>query len=373
VAVLSAAALIPLGGSGAGADGAVTAQGAHAAGVPQISLRGALSPSAQAGCSATGVGSATASGGYWLAGADGAVYSCGDAPWYGSLTGLHLAPEGPVTGIAACGDGFWLASSRGAVYAFGQALSLGGADTTSLPSPIVGIAATQDCDGYWLVAADGQVFGYGDAFPLGSADALHLNQPVVGMAAPPEPLTACRIARSACDTAYWLVAADGGVFTYNGPGDIGSSAYFLGSTGCLTLNRPVVGLVASPDTTDVGANTACQSGPEPPGGYWMVASDGGIFAFGNAAFLGSTGCLRLNRPIVGMVVSPDTTTVGTNTACLPAADGNGGSSSLQPGGYMMVASDGGVFSFGSAPFVGSLPGSGISVDDVVGISWYEVG
>jgi hypothetical protein len=36
------------------------------------------------------------------------------------------------------------------------------------------------------------------------------------------------------------------------------------------------------------------------GGYWLVASDGGIFAFGDAAFEGSTGNITLNRPIVGM-------------------------------------------------------------------------
>jgi hypothetical protein len=35
-------------------------------------------------------------------------------------------------------------------------------------------------------------------------------------------------------------------------------------------------------------------------GYWLVASDGGIFAFGDAAFAGSTGSLTLNKPIVGM-------------------------------------------------------------------------
>ncbi len=36
------------------------------------------------------------------------------------------------------------------------------------------------------------------------------------------------------------------------------------------------------------------------GGYWLVASDGGIFTYGDAPFYGSTGGIRLNKPIVGM-------------------------------------------------------------------------
>jgi len=64
-------------------------------------------------------------------------------------------------------------------------------------------------------------------------------------------------------------------------------------------------------------------------GYWLVASDGGIFAFGDAAFQGSTGAIRLNSPVVGMQAS---------------STGKG---------YWMVAGDGGVFAFGDAAFVGS--------------------
>ena len=58
------------------------------------------------------------------------------------------------------------------------------------------------------------------------------------------------------------------------------------------------------------------------GGYWLVASDGGVFAFGDAAFHGSTGNIKLTKPVVGMAATPD------------------------GGGYWLVASDGGVFSFG---------------------------
>ena len=37
-------------------------------------------------------------------------------------------------------------------------------------------------------------------------------------------------------------------------------------------------------------------------GYWVVASDGGLFAFGDAGFDGSMGGTPLNEPVVGMAV-----------------------------------------------------------------------
>ena len=79
---------------------------------------------------------------------------------------------------------------------------------------------------------------------------------------------------------YWLVASDGGLFAY---GD----ARFYGSTGTITLNKPVVGMAA----TLTGH------------GYWLVASDGGLFAYGDAPFFGSTGTITLNRPVVGMAAT----------------------------------------------------------------------
>jgi hypothetical protein len=97
-------------------------------------------------------------------------------------------------------------------------------------------------------------------------------------------------------------------------------AQFHGSMGGQPLNLPVVGMSTNP------------SG----GGYWLVASDGGIFTFGNANFFGSMGGHPLNAPITGMTTTPD---------------GNG---------YWMVASDGGVFCFGDAQFHGSMGGETLS-------------
>ena len=54
------------------------------------------------------------------------------------------------------------------------------------------------------------------------------------------------------------------------------------------LNQPVVSMAVTPDG----------------GGYWLVAADGGIFAYGDAAFYGSTGGTHLNQPVVGMARRP---------------------------------------------------------------------
>ncbi len=152
--------------------------------------------------------------------------------------------------------------------------------------------------GYWLMAADGGVFTFGDAEFKGSAGSLRLDQPIVGAAIPDS------------GRGYWLVAADGGIFAFG-------EAAFAGSTGGQRLNRPIVGMAATPS----GA------------GYWLVASDGGIFAFGDAAFYGSTGGIALNSPIVGMARTPSGK------------------------GYWLVARDGGIFAFGDAEFFGSTGGT----------------
>ena len=93
-------------------------------------------------------------------------------------------------------------------------------------------------------------------------------------------------------------------------------AAFYGSMGGTPLNQPVVGMAATPDGK----------------GYWLVAADGGIFSFGDAAFYGSMGGTRLNQPITGIAATPS---------------GHG---------YWMVASDGGIFTFGDARFWGSTGG-----------------
>ena len=256
-----------------------------------------------------------AGSGYWMAAGDGGVFSFGASGFYGSSPGSSLGA--PTVGIAHTPDsgGYWLVASNGNVAAFGDATAYGSLQGKPLNAPIVGIAATQAGYGYWLVASDGGVFGFGDASFMGSMGGQHLNAPIVGIAATPS------------GGGYWLVASDGGIFSF---GD----AKFFGSMGGKRLNKPIVGIASTAGSVNP------QNGSVVGDGYWLVASDGGVFNFGNAGFMGSMGGQPLNKPIVSIAPGPYAL--------------NFSNFSLQATGYWLVASDGGVFSFGQANFFGSL-------------------
>jgi hypothetical protein len=88
-------------------------------------------------------------------------------------------------------------------------------------------------------------------------------------------------------------------------------AHYYGSHGASPLNKPIVGMAATPDGK----------------GYWLVASDGGIFTYGDATYHGSTGAIHLNQPIIGMAPTPD------------------------GGGYWLEAADAGSFTEGNAAYL----------------------
>jgi hypothetical protein len=122
---------------------------------------------------------------------------------------------------------------------------------------------------------------------------------------------------NACDIGAFESANSGYwmVASDGGVFSFGDAGYF-GSEGGQPLNKPVVGMASTPDGQ----------------GYWLVASDGGIFTFGDAGYFGSQGGQPLNKPVVGMASTPDGQ------------------------GYWLVASDGGIFTFGDAGFFGSEGG-----------------
>lgn len=86
------------------------------------------------------------------------------------------------------------------------------------------------------------------------------------------------------------------------------------TTPATKLNKPASGIAATPTGK----------------GYWMVAQDGGVFAFGDAHYAGSLARTTLNAPIVGITPTPSGK------------------------GYWLVGADGGVFAFGDAHYAGGM-------------------
>jgi hypothetical protein len=231
--------------------------------------------------------------GYWMVGADGAVYPFGEAGALGrgpaGVTAVDVEPT-------PSGAGYWILTEDGKVSSNGDAPVLGNLDVGRLAAGerVTSLSATPTGKGYLLFTSRGRAVAFGDALFLGDVSAVKLNGPVLDSVATPS------------GQGYYLVASDGGIFAF---GD----ARFAGSMGGRPLNAPVESLVPDGDGS----------------GYWLVASDGGIFAF-DAPFRGSMGGTRLARPVTGMIRYGD--------------------------GYLMVAGDGGIFNFSSSPFAGSLGG-----------------
>jgi hypothetical protein len=242
--------------------------------------------------------------GYWLAQADGGVYSYGDAAFHGALPagpgGLSLTPAAPISAIAATpdGGGYWLVGQDGGVFAFGDAAFYG-----SLPGSgirpygvVVGIAPTSDGHGYWLLGADGGVFAFGDAAFYG---------------APTNGVAVTALLATPDGKGYLALPANGDAPLTEGDATVPAGR----AAGPMPLDALVSGGAITSDAQ----------------GLWEVSTDGGVYTFGDAGFYGSLPGLGIApaAPVVGMTRTPD------------------------GGGYWLVGADGGVFTFGDAPFYGS--------------------
>jgi Cu/Zn superoxide dismutase len=399
--------------------------------------------------------------GYWLVASDGGIFSFGDAAFVGSTGDIDL--NQPIVGMAptAASDGYWLGAADGGVFAFGNAAFEGSAGALQLNQPVVGITAAPGDAGATLhtpagavggtvnftdiggavlvtVAATGLTEGW-HGFHIHTTGACNVTDEGAFLSAgghlgelgghgtgshhgdmPLLYANAGGVARAVFLTDNFTIDqlsdADGSAVIvhagadnyaniparYGGPdevtkntGDAGArdrcgvveetgdgywltasdggifnygDAGFHGSTGDIALNQPIVGMAPTP------------SGQ----GYWLVARDGGIFAFGDAGFYGSTGAIALNKPIVGM--APTTSGLGY---WLVAEDGGifafgdagffgstgdialnqpvvGMAGTVSDGGYWMIARDGGIFGFGDALFAGSTGGDQLNAPIVGG-------
>jgi hypothetical protein len=199
-----------------------------------------------------GIASTADGNGYWLVGADGGVFAFGDAPYCNvqlPSAGPSYAPgelHGPVPSVA-------IAQYPGSV-GYATAMGSGAATVTPLPGnacgqqgPVEPFASTGESDNLlglfgmvtgmavspqgahlWLVGADGGVFApkvsptetppppgsVSQAPFFGSLPSLGItpNAPIVDVAATPD------------GGGYWLLGADGGVFTFGDATFYGSAA-----------------------------------------------------------------------------------------------------------------------------------------------------
>ncbi|HET6966438.1 MAG TPA: NlpC/P60 family protein [Acidimicrobiales bacterium] len=213
-----------------------------------------------------------------------------------------------------------------------------------------GPTATTPVDGYWVVTANGGVFTHGNLAFYGSAKAGTPGGDTVALV----PTTDGK--------GYWMASAKGQVQAYGDAVDFGSAKPGW-------LNSPVRALVPTADGL----------------GYWLVTGTGGVFAFGDASFYGAIppGGQPV-RDIVAAAATPDGGgywLVGEDGLVYPFGDARSSGDGEPPilrssvvglavtsdgQGYWMATANGGVFSFGDARFYGSQPSSG--ADPVVSIT-----
>lgn len=260
----------------------------------------------------------------------------------GAATAASAAPAAASAVAPARSSGYWLLAGDGGVFSF-DAPFFGSpaADPTKCPPNTTdrtepngtcwAMAATPDGGGYWILNGDTGVI-----YPLGNAG-FHGDPSQASFPGAPRDLVpnSVAIVSTPDGQSYWVLEVGSSGLGSIAP--LGDAPFFGDEVNQYTPHngRPV-GMAATPDG----------------GGYWIVDSDGGVFNYGDAPFLGSLGARRLNAPIVAMAST---------------ADGRG---------YWLAASDGGVFAFGDARFAGSLAGVrlgrpivGVAADEATGGYW----
>jgi hypothetical protein len=193
-------------------------------------------------------------------------------------------------------NGYRLVANEGGIFDFGLNFD-GSLANNHLNAPIVGIANSPGYDGYLMAGGDGGVFALGGANFYGSLGGQTLPSPISAIAAPPS------------ENGYWLVAQNGKIYNFG--------------------SAPPLPAVSVPSGAHIVGMASTQDG----GGGWLTDNLGDVYAEGDALYEGGLGGVHLNKPIVGIAA---------------AASGQG---------YVLAASDGGAFNYGTQHFFGSVPGS----------------
>lgn len=291
--------------------------------------------------SSPSVGMTSGSEGYWLLEADGQVYSFGDALELGDPSSVISKQGSYAIDIESTsgGKGYWVLDSRGKFHRFGDAELIPNAQLGNLkslynfglsanrPEVVVSSIPTQSGRGAYVFTNIGRVIRVGDASAIsdlsGREDLLwisQLNAPIVDARLSPD------------GRGYWMLSADGGIFTFG-------TATFAGS------------VPDKPRSDWINEEIVSFSANESGSGYVVVAKSGKAWWFNFEerpqlpnVLLETFGSSRLNSPIAAVMTR----------SC---------------GGYLMVANDGGVFAtpMSDCGFQGSL-GANPPNTDIVALS-----
>lgn len=182
-----------------------------------------------------------------------------------------------------------------------------------------GIASMPDGGGCWVVDRYGEVYTVGNASFHGSipADGITLGAGIVG------------IATVSTSTGYWLYSAAGDVYSF---GDVPSYGT-LAEIG-YDSTVPVVSMVAYPDAR----------------AYCLLNAKGDVFTFGDMKNYGS---LREEGIILAGTAAGIMLAGSIHKGSTPASHNDAGFDAVE--GYIIVDSDGEVYTFGRAWFHGSIP------------------
>ncbi len=231
------------------------------------------------------------------------------------------------------------------------------AETANVPTVLTanGFSRTGYAFSGWNTAANGSGTAYADgtSYPFSAASTLYAQWTYAFVTLTQGSPTSATVAGGDGYSGQGAVTNANGSVTYSETASPDSTDVVMTTTGAIgaTTSLAPGTYQVSGDDSDLSGDTgtwmfALTVTPRavPVGGYDLVGSDGGVFAFGGAPFLGSLPGMGVHvKDIVGMVPTSN------------------------DGGYWLAGADGGVFAFGNAPFLGSLPGIGVHVHDIVGI------
>ena len=186
-----------------------------------------------------------------------------------------------------------------------------------LRAGVIAAAGMPGNTGYWLLDAQGGIFTFGDARFYGSVPGLRARGHQIGQA------RLVGMATTPAGRGYWLLDEYGGMFAF-GDARFYGSVPGLRAAGHAIGPARMVGMAATPTGR----------------GYWLLDDQGGMFAFGDARFRGSVPGLRA----AGHAIGP-----ARLVGMAPTRSGRG---------YWLLDDHGGVFNFGDARFAGSLGTAG---------------